>query len=61
MMKFMQYLMKNSEMICTLLIAQNSKSNSGIDKIIDKLKRYCTYDKRKRLNHCQLLELAFLT
>jgi hypothetical protein len=61
MMKFMQYLMKNSEMICTLLIVQDSKSNSGIDKIIDKLKRYCTYDKRKRLNHCQLLELAFLT
>lgn len=61
MMKFMQYLMKNTEMICTLLIAQESKSNSNMDKICDKLKRYCAYDKRKRLNHSQLLELAFLT
>jgi hypothetical protein len=61
MMKFIKYLMKNTQMISKLLIAQDRKWNSDIEEICEKLKRYCTYEKRKRQNHCHLFEIAFLT
>lgn len=61
MMKFINYLMKNTEKIKELLIVQEIHSGSENDKVCYKLKRYCSYDKRKRLNHCQLFNQAFLS
>jgi hypothetical protein len=61
MMKFMNYLMKNTEKICDLLIVQECDSRTDHDEIFYKIKRYCSYDKRKRLNHCQLFDQAFLS
>jgi hypothetical protein len=61
LMKFINYLMKNTEKIRELLIIQEINQVSENDEICYKLKRYCSYDKRKRLNHCQLLNQAFLS
>lgn len=61
MMKFMNYLMKNTEKINILLGAQQGHYAADHDEILYRIKRYCSYDKRKRLNHCQLFDQAFLS
>ena len=53
MMRFFNYLMKNPEKIIELLSVLQSKSHTKMF-IFDKLVRYCTYDKRKRLSLNQL-------
>ncbi len=45
MMKFMRYISNNLNVIPKILNIQNIS-----EKIIQSLIRYCTYDKRKRLN-----------
>lgn len=61
MMKFMNYAIKNPEKILVLFLAPNKNSPYSIEEISRTLKRYCAYDKRKRLNHCQLMSQAFLS
>jgi len=61
MMKFINYLMKNTEEINKLLTLQEDHSLKSLDEMAYKIKRYCSYDKRNRLNHCQVFDLAFLS
>jgi hypothetical protein len=58
MMKFINYLMKNPEKITQLLLCLYPNQNK-IEQAIQKLIRYCTYEKRNRLNIKQM-EFAFL-
>ena len=61
MMKFLNYLMKNTEKICELLMAIKNNSTFELKIICNKLIRYCSYDKRKRPNNRQLEAMAFLS
>jgi hypothetical protein len=58
MMRVFNYLRKNPEKLIELLSVLQNKSNIT-DSIFEKLIRYCTYDKRKRLNLNQLQMLIF--
>jgi hypothetical protein len=60
MMKLFSYLMKNPEKLIELLSVLQCKSQTSV-LIFEVLLRYCTYDKRKRLNSNQLLMKIFLS
>jgi hypothetical protein len=57
LIKLTRYLTENknitAEIICVLL-----KTN-GQQPLLNSLARYCTYDKRKRLNFCEKMDLVF--
>ena len=57
LVKLTRYLteIKNNtaEIICILL------KTTGTHELLNSLARYCTYDKRKRLNFCEKMDLAF--
>lgn len=59
MTKLVNYLMLNQNILKEIVIA--TRKSEYEDAILSTLMRYCTYDTRKRLNHCQLLELALLS
>jgi len=61
MMKFMSYMIKNPEKFFVLILALRNNTQYNIAEICHTLKRYCTYDKRKRLNHFQLMNNALLS
>ncbi len=54
------YLMKNPEKLIELLSVLQCKPQTSV-LIFEVLLRYCTYDKRKRLNSNQLLMKIFLS
>lgn len=57
--KLVNYLMLNQEMLNQIIsMTTKAKSEKSLQLA---LVRYCTYDTRKRLNHCQLFELALLS
>lgn len=60
MMKFIKYLLKNPEKLSKIL-TQTTKSYQSCDDSLIAIVRYCTYDKRKRLNYCQLLQETLLS
>ncbi|MCK4694638.1 MAG: transposase [Candidatus Cloacimonetes bacterium] len=60
MMRLFNYLMKNPEKLIELLTLLQRKSQETLF-VFDKLVRYCTYDKRKRLNLNQLQTNIFLS
>jgi hypothetical protein len=60
MMKLIHYLVINQEIFIKCLMLIKSKT-AECDTMVIPLIKYCTYDKRKRLNHSQLFEKAFLS
>lgn len=55
MLKLLNYLMKNPEKILKILNLQVSDKYQTIGRIDNALIKYCTYDKRLRLNYNQML------
>jgi hypothetical protein len=60
MMKLINYLMKNP-MKFVLILAHKNKIKQFNESILDSLIRYCTYDKRKRLDFNQLITRVILS
>jgi len=59
MSKLIKYLVKNPENVFELLAKNENIVHQNKQKIDDALIKYCTYDKRKRLNFSQLSMVAF--
>ena len=59
MFKLIKYLVKNPENVFELLAKNVNIEHQNKQKIEDALIKYCTYDKRKRLNFNQLTAKAF--
>lgn len=57
MMKLVNYLMLNQEILIKILRLKSKNMEDYIPLLI----KYCTYDKRKRLNYNQLFEIVFLS
>ncbi|MGE0090568.1 MAG: IS4 family transposase [Bacteroidales bacterium] len=59
-MKLVNYLVVNPNSITEIIEIGKQKSQLR-EEILKPILKYCTYDSRKRLNYCQLFELAFLS
>jgi hypothetical protein len=59
LMKLINYLFTNQEMIIKSLLLIRNFTSKG-HSVILALTKYCTYDTRKRLNYNQLFEMIFL-
>ena len=57
LMKTTKYLARNPERISAIVVALRQKT--GREPVLDALARYCTYDKRKRLNFNQIQDRIF--
>lgn len=58
LLKLINYLIKNTEKLIELLTAISGNDCFKSKKIIEPLIRYCSYDKRKRLNFTQISQIA---
>jgi hypothetical protein len=58
LLKLINYLIKNTEKLIELLSAISGNDCFRIKKIEETLIRYCSYDKRKRLNFNQISQIA---
>ena len=61
MLKFMNYIMKNQYQVFPLIISLFHDNKDPNSDVYSKLVRYCSYDKRKRLNMTQLATEVFLS
>jgi len=56
LLKLIKYLVKNPEKLIDLLLINENPNHHKINALENNLIRYCTYDKRKRLNFNQILQ-----
>lgn len=59
LLKFIKRLINNPDMINKIVKLTQKNRFSKVKQIDDGLIKYCTYDKRKRLNFCQLTRSVF--